>query len=193
MPSKFISFLAIIAFAAAPLISAQTPVPSGTPVASPSPAKHRGHKKAALEATAPPSAATTSTTPAPSGAPVASPSPAKHRGQKKAVSEVTATPSAAAASPTPASSILGSFLHKKPATAASTPAVTSTPIATNEAKPAINATPAPGGGNGLVWVNTSTHVYHKEGSRFYGKTKQGKYLSEQDAIKEGDRAAAKGQ
>ena len=55
------------------------------------------------------------------------------------------------------------------------------------------ATPAAGGGHGLVWVNTETHVYHKEGSRFYGTTKKGKYVSEADAIKEGDRAAAKGQ
>ena len=37
----------------------------------------------------------------------------------------------------------------------------------------------------MVWVNTETHVYHKEGSRFYGKTKKGKYMSEQDAMKEG--------
>jgi hypothetical protein len=44
-----------------------------------------------------------------------------------------------------------------------------------------------------VWVNTATHVYHKEGSRFYGATKKGKYVSEADAIKEGDGAAAKGQ
>ena len=44
----------------------------------------------------------------------------------------------------------------------------------------------------MVWVNTETHVYHKEGSRFYGKTKKGKYVSEADAIKEGDRAAAQG-
>jgi hypothetical protein len=55
------------------------------------------------------------------------------------------------------------------------------------------ATPAPGGGRGLVWVNTETHVYHKEGSRFYGTTKKGKYVSEADAIKEGDTPAAKGQ
>jgi hypothetical protein len=55
-----------------------------------------------------------------------------------------------------------------------------------------SATPAPGGGHGLVWVNTETHVYHKEGSRFYGTTKKGKYVSEADAINEGDRAAAKG-
>jgi len=38
-------------------------------------------------------------------------------------------------------------------------------------------------------VNTETHVYHKESSRFYGKTQKGKYVSEDDAIKEGDRPA----
>jgi len=41
-----------------------------------------------------------------------------------------------------------------------------------------------------VRVNTETHVYHKEGSRFYGTTKKGNYVSEADAIKEGDTAAA---
>jgi hypothetical protein len=40
----------------------------------------------------------------------------------------------------------------------------------------------------MVWVNTATHVYHKQGSRWYGTTKQGKYVSEQDARNEGDRA-----
>jgi hypothetical protein len=50
-------------------------------------------------------------------------------------------------------------------------------------------TPTTGGGNGQVWVNSKAHVYHKEGSRFYGKTKHVKYMSEQDAIKEGDHAA----
>ena len=37
--------------------------------------------------------------------------------------------------------------------------------------------------------NTESHIYHKEGSRFYGKTKKGKYVSEADAIKEGDKAS----
>jgi ribosomal protein S17 len=40
----------------------------------------------------------------------------------------------------------------------------------------------------MVWVNTETHVYHKEASRWYGKTKKGKYVSEEEAIKEGDHA-----
>jgi hypothetical protein len=43
-----------------------------------------------------------------------------------------------------------------------------------------------------VWVNTATRVYHREGSRFYGRTKEGKYVTEDEAIKEGNRAAAHG-
>jgi len=38
-------------------------------------------------------------------------------------------------------------------------------------------------------VNTETKVYHKEGSRYYGKTKKGKYVTEAEAMKEGARSA----
>jgi hypothetical protein len=48
---------------------------------------------------------------------------------------------------------------------------------------------APGGGDGKVWVNTNTKVYHKEGDPWYGKTKQRKYMTEADAQKAGFKEA----
>jgi hypothetical protein len=38
---------------------------------------------------------------------------------------------------------------------------------------------------GVVWVNTATKVYQEEGDRYYGKTKQGKFMTEADAVKAG--------
>ena len=38
---------------------------------------------------------------------------------------------------------------------------------------------------GMVWVNKDTMVYHKEGDRWYGKTKNGEFMTEKDAIKFG--------
>ncbi len=42
---------------------------------------------------------------------------------------------------------------------------------------------------GMVWVNLDTKVYHKEGTRWYGKTKNGKFMSESDALAAGYRAS----
>ena len=42
---------------------------------------------------------------------------------------------------------------------------------------------------GMVWVNTATKVYHFEGDRWYGKTKEGEWMDEPDAVKAGYRAS----
>jgi hypothetical protein len=41
---------------------------------------------------------------------------------------------------------------------------------------------------GMVWANTTSKVYHKPGSRWYGRTREGKWMTEADARKAGYKA-----
>jgi cytoskeletal protein RodZ len=92
--------------------------------------------------------------------------PKKDSSNNSTASTAAATPAAAAANP--ASAPGGSAPAPKTATA-------------QQAPPANSA--------GMVWVNTDSGVYHKPGMRWYGKTKQGKYMTEADAQKAGYRAS----
>jgi hypothetical protein len=45
----------------------------------------------------------------------------------------------------------------------------------------------------VVWLNTRTDVYHFEGERWYGNTKEGSYVCKQQADAAGDRPTKNGQ
>ncbi|MGA2134597.1 MAG: hypothetical protein ABSH50_20105 [Bryobacteraceae bacterium] len=78
----------------------------------------------------------------------------------------------------------GSALAFQTATPAKAAAKTTAPAATAPTAQQIADAKA----KGMVWVNTSTKVYHKDGE-FYGNTKHGKFMAEADAQKAGYKAA----
>jgi hypothetical protein len=80
---------------------------------------------------------------------------------------------------------------KSKQTPSAAPATTTPAGAAAASKPAAAQQTRPANSAGMVWVNTDSGVYHKPGTRYYGRTKQGKYMSEADAIKAGYRAAGK--
>jgi hypothetical protein len=97
---------------------------------------------------------------------------------------------APAAAPAPA-------VAQAPAVSQPAPAPAATPKPVKAPKP----TPAPAASKvvpatppqpGMVWANTSTKVFHREGDRYYGNTKHGKWMTEEDALKAGYHEAKEG-
>jgi Protein of unknown function (DUF3761) len=114
-----------------------------------------------------------------------------HQGVKEWLAAASATPATPLTPATPKTPATPAAT-KTPATPV-TPAVPVTPAAPVTPKAPTHASTAtmpqaPGGGPGMVWLNSDSSVYHCPSSQYYGKTRQGSYMSEADAKAKGAHA-----
>ena len=79
----------------------------------------------------------------------------------------------------------------RPAPAPSAPASTPAPSASTRTSSAPTTAQQPPA-KGMVWVNLSTKVFHREGDRYYGNTKNGRFMTEAEAVKAGYHEAKTG-
>ena len=181
MRTLLISIAATFAFAVVGIAHAQPP--TGAPAGTTGQCKDgtwysgetkkgacRGHKGVkewygATEAAPAPTAPAKSATAAPPKSPTATPAPAMMPPQTFPKSTPTTMPNA-----------------QTPTTGTQTGTRATLPGGTSPA-------PAAGGGAGKVWVNATSKVYHCPNDRYYGRTKNGEYMTEADAIAKGNRAA----
>ncbi|HEY2151504.1 MAG TPA: helix-hairpin-helix domain-containing protein [Vicinamibacterales bacterium] len=98
---------------------------------------------------------------------------------KSTIDKITSMVTVGAATPPP---------MPKPA---ATPAPAATASTATKSAPATMGTPQTPPVKGMVWVNLSTKVFHREGDKYYGNTKNGKFMTEADAVKAGYREAGK--
>jgi hypothetical protein len=60
---------------------------------------------------------------------------------------------------------------------------------TSDSRSFSNWTQYAGNPNVRVWVNTNSGIYHCPGTRWYGATKEGEYMTQREAQKKGYRPA----